>query len=159
MEVLRVWTHNRKEINKKALSPIFGAILLVSLILILALLIFNWSSLFVSQLSPIVNCEGVNFRSEFFNSGPNYFLDVENIGITKIRGLIIRINSGGESTTLEDIEHTINPGRTERISLNNVGPQQTGSGFLIIPKIEIETDKEITIATCTNNYAEEIKLE
>ena len=78
--------------NRKALSPVIATILLVSIALVLALIIFLWAKSFVGdaiekdgQAVELV-CEDVNFKAEAYGTK----LYIENIGNVPLYGVEIR---------------------------------------------------------------------
>lgn len=144
--------------NKTALSSVIATVLLVSLTLALAIIVFSWSTNFVKNLGPPVNCENVNFKADFSSFGNTYFLNVENIGTAQLEGFLIKQTGLGEVAEIEDIELIVSPGKTESIQLKNIEQQHVGREFLIIPEVSIETSKGALIKTCSNKFGEKITL-
>jgi len=137
--------------DKKALSPVIATVLLISLALILAGIIFAWGSSFMAGLSPPVDCGGVNFRAEILNSSNS--LEIVNLDAIQIEGFVIKEFGVGELITKEEIDYVVTPGNTTSIEL--IENYESGT-FLIIPKIAYGDDEDIGI--CNDAYGFEVEI-
>ena len=87
--------------NNKALSPVIGTVLLISIAIILAGLIFTWARLTVIELAPIShNCEDVIFTAEI----TNFQIGIVNKGNVNLEGIQIKSIEQGSIKTLETIK-------------------------------------------------------
>ena len=124
--------------NNKALSPVIGTVLLISIAIILAGLIFTWARLTVIELAPIShNCEDVIFTAEI----TNFQIGIVNKGHVNLEGIQIKSIEQGSIKTLETINQKI-PKGDSRLLTPNQFPINTK--LLIVPIIKAQTqDKEI----------------
>jgi len=135
--------------KKKGLSQIVATVLLISVSLILAILIFTWAKSFIFALSPPVDCNEIKFRAEISDNN----LNIVNIGPKEINGFVIKSRQTGEIQILEEISHTVAPGKTETITLTESYSQEE---ILIIPIITTETIDSETQSTCPDQFGFEI---
>ena len=89
--------------NKKGLSPVIATVLLVSIVLILAAIIFLWMKGFVSEQiqkngNPVADaCGNVVFDVEYENLGAALSLQLVNKGNVPIAAIDVEFVSGGNS--------------------------------------------------------------
>jgi flagellin-like protein len=82
--------------NKRALSPIIATVLLISLVLVLASIIFLWARAFIPESvqkfdSPIEDaCAGVVFEASYYND----VISVQNNGNTPLHGIQVGVKRG-----------------------------------------------------------------
>jgi hypothetical protein len=135
--------------DKKAIGPVIATVLLVSVSLFLATLIISAARNSIFELSPPVNCEGLNLRAEVSVDKGEYFLDVENLGVLSVDGFQIKSKSNGEINLEEEILMTVEPGKTESVKLKEV-EQETN--LLITPMIFVETRNGKELLPCKEVY-------
>jgi len=88
------------KIKNKGLSPLIATVVLITLVVVIAGIIYQSGNEFLAQLSPPADCTGISFDAGIFqeDDGSNN-LELENKGI-KIESLILEITS--ESTGQSD---------------------------------------------------------
>ena len=95
-----------REMSKKGLSPIIATVLLISLVLVLAVIIFLWARAFIPEKvqkfdSPIENaCNSVVFEAAY---GSATGLTVQNNGNIALYGVQIGIKRGIGSLEYVDV--------------------------------------------------------
>jgi len=119
-------------IGKKALSPVIATVLLISISLSLAAIILLAAKNSLSDLSPPVICDGLSFRAEISIFPSESTIDIENIGTLQIEGIQIKSVNQGEIKLVEEIIHTIEPGKTESIEVSGIFEE---TSLLITPMI------------------------
>ena len=150
--------------NRRGVSPVIATILLISIVVVLAIIIFIWARAFVTEKAQKfdraieLSCDDVNFEAGVFYE-PNleppppgqYFLDIVNRGDVPIYGLVIKdFTDPGtviKKTTLQ--QGTITIGQTESIPLDEVSPEDQ---LLVVPMILGETEAAKVAHTCTDNF-------
>jgi len=133
--------------EKRGLSPVIATILLVSVALVLAVIIFLWAR---SNLDENIQkegqnvelvCEQVNFIAEAFEEGnpskEGGELWIENTGNVALWGVEVRIKKTGEISGVHEFtgesglaSYTVNPGQTKEIKFS--GAQQ-GETIIVVP--------------------------
>lgn len=143
--------------NKRGLSPVIATVLLISIALVLALIIFLWARNFVSENvqkfdEPIERaCESISFRAEADSSA----LSIVNEGNVGIYGLEVSLKSKGGTASAEASEKTVLSGRNNDIPFNNNGIDlnvETGDEILVVPRILGQTNKGNVVYTCDSKY-------
>ncbi len=151
--------------NRKALSPVIATVLLVSLVLILAVIIFLWARAFLPEAlvkseRPIEDaCKDVAFVAAYSGSK----LSVQNNGVTPIYGVEIGIKKGLGSLEYVSGEYigTIVGGNSRDFDLSGASPYpETGDDLVIIPVLLGKTtDGEVKAYVCSDEVAQTIKAE
>ena len=151
-----------KKVGKKGISPVIATVLLISIALILALIIFLWAKSVVSEKiekfeEPIENaCEKVKFRAEIIDGE----MHIENIGNVALYGVEVREKSSGtikESlsfTKIGSCGSTITVGQTcdfEDDKLRSLKDIKV----IIVPVILGETNSNKKAFICDTNYGVE----
>lgn len=88
---------------RKGVSPIIATVLLITITVSLAFIIFSSSKEFLTQLSPPPSCEGVSFVAGVYDDKNGYVIEIENNGNKAIQGfeLFITDLSLGEINVIE----------------------------------------------------------
>lgn len=129
------------KINKRGLSPAIATVLLISLALILAALIFIWASSLLKERNqkfgePIENaCSDIVFVAEIYG---NCELHVANKGKVPIQGFEIKKKTEGsiESLGIAGSETTIGEGETKTFDLRDFNRANSlGEGDVLITPI------------------------
>lgn len=144
--------------NKRGISPIVATVILVSIALILAVIIFLWARSFVGERAlkegqPVeYSCEGVNFEAEpKYTVGTGLSIDVVNRGNVPLYGLEIRKKDVGEISGVGIFESkTILNGETETLHKEDYD-QGTGT-LVLVPMILGETNTGKKVHTCDERY-------
>ncbi|MBS3098942.1 hypothetical protein J4462_01905 [Candidatus Pacearchaeota archaeon] len=147
-------THNTKKM-KRGLSPIVATVLLVSLVIVLATILLLWSRTFISDLDPEVNCEGVEFDAEIYESGGAYNLIIVNTGTVEIKGAVIQLIGESELQIKEEVDLIVEGGATQEDVLENFAVGDEGNYF-VVPKIEVQTSDKDIIVKCPDDVGIEI---
>ncbi|MEK6844284.1 MAG: archaellin/type IV pilin N-terminal domain-containing protein [Nanoarchaeota archaeon] len=148
-----------KSINKKGLSPIIATVLLISLALVLALIIFIWARSVikekVTKFGETIEsaCKDVSFNAELERSGkvninnlgnvPLYGVEVRKRGV----GIIKNVGAGYFGNGLEGLPK--GAGKTTNIDLGN---PSIGEEFIIVPILLGETDLYKKPYTCSDDF-------
>jgi len=99
--------------KNKAISPVIAATLLIALSISLATIILTFGTDYVTNLSPPVNCDGINFEAEIMDQK----LNVVNFGAIQIEGFTINLRTETTLKKIEEITNKVPPGETESIPL------------------------------------------
>lgn len=147
--------------NKRGLSPIIATMLLVSLALVLAVIIFFWARNFIGEniekqgQKIELLCEEVSFKAEAYDGK----VFVENLGTVPLNGIEIKKKSTiGEIIKTECINEgctsTITAGQTFQFLL----PVEISAGEVIIvsPILLGETSSEKKSHVCGEEFGTEI---
>jgi flagellin-like protein len=140
--------------KKRGLSPIIATVLLVSLTLVLAMIIFVWARSFVGEKiqkfdEPVeYSCERVNFEAEVYDNK----IHVVNRGNVPLYGLEIRQAGFGSVVGVEPLKATIASGETETIDLS---PSISGN-LILVPIILGESGSDTKAFTCDDNFGIEV---
>ncbi len=138
--------------NKKGLSVIIGAVLLIVIGVTMGAAIFLWSGDFISRLSPPVDCSEVGFEAEIYREANDYFLGIINTDDISLNGFVIKSVDKGEVKIESEIDLPVQPGETQSVRIDFVNANNEGSNFLIIPKISVKNaDGEEVISVCSDN--------
>jgi flagellin-like protein len=137
---------------KRGLSPIVATILLVSITLVLAVIVFFWARSFISESveknerAIELSCEDVDFFVEA--SGGN--LSVQNIGSIPIYAIEMRVKGQGEIKEIGKTGSTVGPGETAIFPL----PEDANHGDTIIavPILLGETESDRVSYVCDAEY-------
>jgi|SRR3989344_2830786 len=140
---------------KRGLSPIVATVLLVSLVIVLATILLLWSRTFISDLDPEVNCEGVEFDAEIYESGGAYNLIIVNTGTVEIKGAVIQLIGESELQIKEEVDLIVEGGATQEDVLENFAVGDEGNYF-VVPKIEVQTSDKDIIVKCPDDVGIEI---
>ena len=146
--------------KKRGLSPVIATMLLISLAMVLAVIIFFWARSFIGesiskQGSAIdLLCDDVKFRADAnFDSKK---INVENIGDISIYGIEVRKEGFGEITAVSTINgaDTITGGQTKTFDL----PDGINSGdkVLLVPTLLGEANGGTKAHTCSKDYGVEV---
>lgn len=146
-----------KEVNRKGLSPVIATVLLISVALVLAVVVFLWARSVVGESvekngrAAELSCEEVAFRAEAYNRQ----LFIQNIGNIPIYAFETRLVGEGEITKIEQSSGTISAGQTVNFSLEDA---TVGDELVIVPILIGETDTELVPVVCDDNYGVDITV-
>jgi hypothetical protein len=142
--------------NKKGLSVVTASVLLISLALVLATVIYNQMRQQIVSLSPEVDCLGVDFRAEIVYEANGAYLNVVNLGNLPIVGFYIKTFVDGESEVYEDVSFHVEPGRTEKIFLAR---DYLSGEYFVVPKVEgDDLNEQSFVGVCKDLYGIEISV-
>ncbi|MCU0641976.1 MAG: hypothetical protein MUF61_00120 [archaeon] len=148
-----------QRIGKRGISPVIATVLLISLVLILAIIIYMWARAFLPELlqkdlgngpEPIERaCEAAVFNAAYDVEQ----VSVSNDGNVPIYGFEILVNDAatGSIMSLGSFNKTIRTGESTSFE---VGYVETGSEITIIPSLIGENeDGEKKSYVCGEDYA------
>ncbi len=144
--------------KKRGLSPIIATLLLITIALIIAIIIFLWAKSFIGEKTtkleePIENSCG---RIDFLAEAVGRSLNIVNKGNVPLYGVEIRKKGAG---TIEDVgrfEQAVNIGETGSISL--VNGLNSGEEVIVVPIILGEAGEYKKAYTCGEDYGQEITI-
>lgn len=144
--------------NKKGLSPIVATILLITLALILAAIVFIWASSFIGekaqkQGTTIENkCPEINFAVDAVENLQEGGVDisVQNNGNIPLYGVEIRKRSFGSILGIDSFDTTISNGETVKGFVN--GEVKSGDEIVAVPMILGEINGATKSYTCKEDY-------
>jgi flagellin-like protein len=135
--------------KKRGLSPVIATVLLVSIALVLAVIIFLWARSNINETIEKENqnielvCEQVSFVAEAFASEGKLW--IENTGNVALWGVEVRIKRTGEISGVHEFvgrnsagDSTVNPGQTKDIDFSDAGHGET----IIVSPILLGKSKE-----------------
>lgn len=147
--------------GKKGLSPIIASVLLISISLVLAILIFFWARDFIgdsvmkNQRDVSLECNDVRFDAEaFWNSGQGrYTLRAVNNGNVPIYGFEIK-----ERSFLGDVSNIETLGQEGSITVGETSPDIVldsaivgGDEIIVVPVLLGETETNRKPFVCDEN--------
>ena len=145
-----------KPANKRGLSPIIATVLLISLALVLALIIFIWARSVIKEKIEKFGatiefaCKDVSFNAELESSGK---VNVNNLGNVPLYGIEVRKKGLGVIRNVGagyfDDGLPKGSGKTAYIEL---GSPSVGEEFIIVPILLGETDKYKKPYTCSEDF-------
>lgn len=143
---------------KKGISPLIATVLLIGFTIIIIALVIFWSQTFVretaekeGELSALkLQCEqqvDINIMSAS-QSGGNLLIEVENTGLTEIKGFQFRIiNNKGEADSKDSFEN-VPVGSIKRITAEGAA---FASELDMIPALRPE-GRGAPLVPCTNQH-------
>ncbi|HLF53935.1 MAG TPA: archaellin/type IV pilin N-terminal domain-containing protein [Candidatus Nanoarchaeia archaeon] len=145
--------------NKKGLSPVIATVLLVSLVLVLASIIFLWARAFIPEKvqkfdSPVEDsCKNVVFEAAY-GAGT---VTVQNNGNVPIYGIQVGVRTGGSLDYVEVSQaSTIVAGGSGHFTL--YGSSAEGKELLIVPVLLGKTSNgELRAFACGSDSAKTIQ--
>ncbi len=108
-------------VKKRGLSPVIATVLLISIAVVLAIIIFLWAKRFVGETvekfgEPVERaCDLVRFNAEAIKNDGKVF--IVNEGNVPLHGVEIKKKGFGSVQGADSFEETISNGETEDISL------------------------------------------
>ncbi|MCA9485737.1 MAG: hypothetical protein KC506_02750 [Nanoarchaeota archaeon] len=126
--------------EKRGLSPVIATILLVSIALVLAVIIFLWARSNIQEQiekggqDVELVCDQVRFVAQAFDSTDELW--IENTGGVALWGVEVRIKRTGEISGVYEIEggpggaNTINPGQTKPLDFSDASE---GDVLIVVP--------------------------
>ncbi len=143
--------------NKKGLSPVIASVLLVSLVVILAGIIFLWAQGFISEQiekfdKPIeFVCQDVDYQAILIDDSGRDVLEVVNRGNIPISAFEIKVSSGGDSF-VNQYALKVNAGASQftQIDLGHVKPSDIVTVYPILLGTVSGQNKNQYFA-CTDN--------
>lgn len=148
---------------KRALSPVVATILLVSLALILAIIVFLWARAFIPEAiqkegrAIELSCEETSFNAEAFASDQE--VSVENTGQVPIYGIEIRKKQFlGDISQAEPFNRPILAGQSDSVILGTT-EIQAGDLLILIPVLVGESNGAHKSYPCGIDYGIEIEVQ
>ncbi|MGV8142822.1 MAG: archaellin/type IV pilin N-terminal domain-containing protein [Candidatus Pacearchaeota archaeon] len=142
-------------INNKGISPIIATVVLLTLVVVLAGIIYKSGNEFIAQLSPPAECGNVYFDAGLFKeTDGKIVLELENRGTTVIESIELEIIS--ESTGQSDkqiIPISASPAQSVRYTID-FGISD-GSTAKIIPQIK---NAEGVVSPCPDELGQVVDL-
>jgi len=141
-----------KKMNKKGVSPVIATVLLVSMAIVLALIIFIWARAFISEGGEKMgetikaSCEKVNIEVEAFQDR----VLVKNSGNIPLYGVKVMKVSFGSTTKLNEFEESISGG--ESVSISEGINLDEGEDIIVIPMLLGESGEEKKVFACDNDF-------
>jgi flagellin-like protein len=153
-----------KKVGKKGITPVVATVLLISLVLILAIIIYLWARAFLPEMlqkdlgngpAPIKDaCEAIVF-SAAYDVGQ---VSVANDGNVPLYGfeILVKDSVSGSLGSLGSFNRTIKTGESASF---DVGDISSGSDVTVIPVLIGETEnKERKAYVCGEDYAQSITV-
>ncbi len=148
--------------NKKGLSPVIATILLISIALLLAAIIFVWAKSFVSEKAQKsgeaveLSCDDIEFEVEATLQGSNLHVNLVNKANIPLYGIEVRkegLGSIKKVGILTGGSGTINVGETKAIDVQlDSGELIVGDKIIIVPIILGESGEYKKAYTCDESY-------
>ena len=142
----------KEKMMKKGLSPVIATVLLISIALVLALIIFMWARNFVSEKiqkfsEPVENaCDQISFEAEAHGGK----IDLVNRGNVALYAIEVRKKSAGRIGVMQFSKSTIGEGETASPAFDI--PPEDGAELLVIPIILGEANGYKKSYTCDEKY-------
>ena len=139
--------------NKKGLSPLIATVVLITLVVVIAGIVYKSGTEFIAQLSPPADCTEVSFEAGIFQEiDGSKTIELTNKGEVKIESFALQIELNGNSdyTDLpislgkaESIKQPLNLDITEDSQIKIIPQVKNAKGEII--KCSKEFGKLITI--------------
>jgi flagellin-like protein len=136
--------------KKRGLSPIIATVLLISMALLLAVIIFIWARSFIGEKAqkfgePVeFSCEDVNFDAEIYGGS----VHIVNRGNVPIYGVELKQKGAGSVKGVELFEgSTIGNGET-----GTVGEGIGGGEFVVVPVVLGEAASGTKAFKCDDKF-------
>ncbi len=146
--------------NKKALSPVIATVLLISIALVLAVIIFIWASSFITEVvqkneEPVENsCDDIRFRAEADSNQKTIF--IVNEGNIPLYGLEVNIKTrGGISSGIKEYDktgRTILSGSGENAEIDLKEDIDSGDELVLVPIILGEGKNSKVMHVCDSKF-------
>jgi flagellin-like protein len=151
--------------DKKALSPVVATILLISMALVLAIIVFIWARSFITEEiekfgEPIKNsCDDISFEADAVINNGNLDVDIVNRGNVPLYGIEVREKRIGTVKLTKISEQTLNIGEDGTFILDNSdGDFELGDNLIISPTILGETADFNKPYTCDEDFGVEVTV-
>lgn len=155
----------KRNTGKKGISPVIATVLLITLAVVLAAIIFLWARQFISEKltkggEVIENkCGEVTFRAEI--TAQSSAITVVNDGNVPLYGVDIKLIGAGETVPLGNPfsevtqETTISAGQTQTANLN--GGISPGDKFRVTPVLlGLNDNGERKSYVCADSFAQDV---
>jgi len=146
-----------KNMHKKAISPVIATVLLISLVVVLASIIFLWARAFIPETiqkfdSPIADsCASVVFEASYSNG----VVTIQNNGNVPIYSIQVGIKKGFSIEYNEVAPATIVLGEMERYEVSGIS---AGDELIIVPVLLGKTSSgELKGYACSDENAKIIR--
>lgn len=140
---------------KKGISPIIASVILLTIVVVLAGIVYKFSNELLTSFSPPVNCKGVEFEAGIFQEADGKkTLEIRNKGNLNIEFSYLQIiNEVTGNINNQEISISINSGDSNKQNL--VFEIPIGSKIKIIPQIKNAENK---IYSCPEEFSKLINL-
>ncbi len=140
--------------KNKGISPLIATVVLITLVVVIAGIVYKFGTDFVTQLSPPPDCKAVSVKAGIFEeSDGTTIIEIENRGV-RIESLMLEImsESSGQSDNKE-VLISVNQGESVKQVLNFEISQ--GSTVRIIPKIK---NAEGKVSSCSSDFSRIVEV-
>lgn len=153
----------KRGLDKRGLSPIVATVLLISIAIILALIIFFWAKSFLSEKvqkfdGPIdQSCQNIQFVAEIDST--NSQISVENKGNVPIAGLRLKSADSDSVETISSFKSTIKTGQTTTLAFpeDAIGKITAGNKIMLAPIILGEQGDVKKEYLCSDDFGVEVE--
>ena len=143
-------------VSKKGLSPVIATVLLISLALVLALIIFIWARSVIKEKVEKFGetiesaCDDVSFNAELESSGR---VNINNLGNVPLYGIEVRKRGLGLVKNLGAgyFDNGLPKGAGKSVDIE-LGNPSVGEEFIIVPILLGETDLYKKPYTCSEDF-------
>ena len=146
--------------KKRGLSPVIATILLISIAIVLAIIIFLWAKRFVGETiekfgEPVERaCDLVRFEAEAIKNDGKLF--IVNEGNVPLHGVEIKKKGFGSVEGADSFEKTISNGETGEVNLPSA--LGTKDNIVIVPIILGQAKSYKKPFICPEDYGVEITI-
>ena len=154
-------------VSKKGLSPVIATVLLISLALVLALIIFIWARSVIKEKVEKFGetiesaCDDVSFNAELESSGrvninnlgnvPLYGIEVRKRGLGLVKNLGAGYFDNGLPKGAGKFDNGLPKGAGKSVDIE-LGNPSVGEEFIIVPILLGETDLYKKPYTCSEDF-------
>ena len=146
--------------NERGISPVIATVLLVSIALVLAAIVFIWAqAFFVEKITKSGEtletvCGRVNIAVDLQGTT----LKVQNNGNVPLAGIDLKKISAGSTEDVAVATKPILPGQSKDFDISSSGVN-SGQDLLVVPKLLAQSTKqqEVTVA-CDNNFGKQVSV-
>lgn len=143
--------------NKRGLSPVVATVLLISIAIVIAIIIFLWARSFIGEKTQKFGsaielaCDKVAFTAEAVGG----VLSIENTGDVAIYGVKVKKKGAGEISDVEVSQSSIPSGGTGTFDIVT----SSGDNLIILPVLLGENGDFRQAYTCSDSYGEPIQAQ
>jgi flagellin-like protein len=151
--------------KRKGVSPVIATVLLISIALILALIVFFWAKGFVGERAQKFDraiefaCEDINFGAEAVkDEGDNGKIYIKNRGNVPIYAAEIKAKNLGSVKSVGSLDRTIAVGESDSFDFN-LESLEYGEEIVVVPIILGESGTYKKAHVCDSKFGEVIEVD
>ena len=150
--------------GKRGVTPVIATVLLISIVIVLASIVFLWAQGFVNEGTekfgePIERaCDSVSFEAQvYLEDSGDYTLEVNNRANVPLYGFNIKLIGEGDIRVHKTLPQTINVGDSVKITLLS-SDLNDAEDLLIVPVLLGEDGERSETFPCPDSAGEGVTI-